>query len=34
VPQQQEPPHDSLQHISQEEEPFEIELVVPRSPAA
>jgi hypothetical protein len=34
LPQPQEPPHDAPQHVSQEEEPFVIELVVPRSPAA
>jgi hypothetical protein len=32
VPQPQEPQHDSPPHTSQEEEPFEIELVVPRNP--
>jgi hypothetical protein len=31
VPQPQEPQHDSPQHASQEEEPFEIKLVVPGS---
>jgi hypothetical protein len=30
----QEPHHDSPPHASQDEEPFEIELVVPRSQAA
>jgi hypothetical protein len=34
MPQQQEMQHDSPQHIPQEEEPFEIELVVLGSPAA
>jgi hypothetical protein len=34
VPQPQEPQHDSPPHASQEEEPFEIELVIPRSLAA
>jgi hypothetical protein len=34
VPQPHEPQHDSPQYTSQEEEPFEIELVVPRSPVA
>jgi hypothetical protein len=34
VPPQQEPQPDSPQHTSQEEEPFEIKLVVPRSPVA
>jgi hypothetical protein len=34
VPQPQEPQHDSPQHASQEEEPFEIKLVVPGSLAA
>jgi hypothetical protein len=34
VPQPKEPQHDSPPHASQEEKPFEIELVVPRSSAA
>jgi hypothetical protein len=34
VPQPQEPQHDSPHHASQEEDPFEIELVVPGSPVA
>jgi hypothetical protein len=34
VPPSQEPQHDSPPHASQEEKPFEIELVVPGSPAA
>jgi hypothetical protein len=34
VPPPQEPHHDSPPHASQEEEPFEIELVVPSSPTA
>jgi hypothetical protein len=34
MPPLQEPQHDSPPRASQEEEPFEIELVVPRSPAA
>jgi hypothetical protein len=34
VPPSQEPHHDSPPRASQEEEPFEIELVVPSSPAA
>jgi hypothetical protein len=34
VPALQEPHHDSPPHASQEEEPFEIELVVPGSQAA
>jgi hypothetical protein len=34
VPQQQEPPQDTPLHVSQEEEPFVIELVVTWSPAA
>jgi hypothetical protein len=34
VPPPQELQHESPQHTSQEEEPFEIELVVPESPAA
>jgi hypothetical protein len=34
MPQPQEPKHDSPQHASQEEEPFEIELVLPGSPVA
>jgi hypothetical protein len=33
VPPPQEPHHDSPPHASEEEEPFEIELVVPSSPA-
>jgi hypothetical protein len=33
MPQPQEPQFDSPPHASQEEEPFEIELVVPGSPA-
>jgi hypothetical protein len=33
VPPQQGMHHDSPQHVPQEEEPFEIELVTPRSPA-
>jgi hypothetical protein len=34
VPQPQEPHHCSPLHASQEEEPFEIKLVVPGSPTA
>jgi hypothetical protein len=34
VPPPQEPHHDSPPHASQEQVPFEIELVVPGSPAA
>jgi hypothetical protein len=34
MPPSQEPHHDSAPHASQEEELFEIELVVPSSPAA
>jgi hypothetical protein len=34
VPQPQEPQPDVPQHVSQEEEPFVIELVVLESPAA
>jgi hypothetical protein len=34
MPSSQEPQHDSPPHTSQEEEPFEIELVVPGSTAA
>jgi hypothetical protein len=34
VPQPQEPQPNAPQHVSQEEESFEIELVVPESPAA
>jgi hypothetical protein len=34
MPPPQEPYHDSPPHASQEEEPFEIELVVPSSQAA
>jgi hypothetical protein len=33
-PQSQESQHDSPQLVSQEEDPFEIELVVPESPEA
>jgi hypothetical protein len=34
MPPPQEPHHDSPPHTSQEEEPFEIALVVPNSPVA
>jgi hypothetical protein len=34
VPQHQEPQPDAPQDTSQEEKPFEIELVVPESPTA
>jgi hypothetical protein len=34
VPQPQESQPDVLEEASQEEEPFEIELVVPKSPTA
>jgi hypothetical protein len=34
VPRPQEPQPDAPQHVSQEEEPFVIELVAPESPAA
>jgi hypothetical protein len=34
MPQPQEPQHDSPPHTSQEEEPFEIEVVVPGISAA
>jgi hypothetical protein len=34
VPRPQEPQPDVPRHVSQEEEPFVIELVVPKSPAA